>query len=427
MIRIFQENGEVVCCIGSSLNFANTTSFASADFAIALEPFHIRHSFKSAANHSPSNPTSSNATSMSSIALASSTSNFNFLPSSSATYSHFAFALGASLISLPCALTMHSESSPYVLTQIIKEARNYEAHAKQVFVFSLVFHGSMVVLNLLSMSFMHPMIFVGFQQLWLQWLVIPLLSLPFLFCHEIPESMKMMPGNLHTPNSNHSLFVGKNKDHLNDLLVTARFHALRCVPIIGMTFALFLLCAIACIFTDFCCRLINYFFAITNSQRHLRTTAFPLFASTLWISNQEAAMSVLCAQSLSMFFFVYYQLMASASFMYRTQPIWCISPLKNKLWVALSLIMYICRGVLKVNIAYCSIACQLGFCFITLLNVYDKVDSGIAWILVLGFLWGIVVMAVQESIKLHDTTEFIRVQKRRKLEFNTKLGCYSPV
>lgn len=28
MIRIFQENGEVVCCIGNALNAKNTTSFA---------------------------------------------------------------------------------------------------------------------------------------------------------------------------------------------------------------------------------------------------------------------------------------------------------------------------------------------------------------------------------------------------------------
>ncbi|KAJ3265341.1 hypothetical protein HDU77_005584 [Chytriomyces hyalinus] len=39
MIRIFQEYGEVVVCLGSSLNEVNAESFATADLAVAVDPF----------------------------------------------------------------------------------------------------------------------------------------------------------------------------------------------------------------------------------------------------------------------------------------------------------------------------------------------------------------------------------------------------
>ncbi|KAJ2881922.1 hypothetical protein IWW38_005729, partial [Coemansia aciculifera] len=38
MITIFQENGDVVCCIGSALRDANTLTFAAADLAVGIEP-----------------------------------------------------------------------------------------------------------------------------------------------------------------------------------------------------------------------------------------------------------------------------------------------------------------------------------------------------------------------------------------------------
>ena len=38
MVRILQEHGEVVCCVGSSLNWANAGPFAAADASIAIDP-----------------------------------------------------------------------------------------------------------------------------------------------------------------------------------------------------------------------------------------------------------------------------------------------------------------------------------------------------------------------------------------------------
>ncbi|RUS34188.1 hypothetical protein BC938DRAFT_482020 [Jimgerdemannia flammicorona] len=90
MIRIFQEYGEVVCCIGNALNAKNTASFALADVSIAMEPMHTKAQSKGRLNLNGVQPP---------------------------------LAIGASLVSLPCGLFMQYETSLYALTQLIGEAR----------------------------------------------------------------------------------------------------------------------------------------------------------------------------------------------------------------------------------------------------------------------------------------------------------------
>ncbi|KAF9583941.1 hypothetical protein BGW38_008058 [Lunasporangiospora selenospora] len=92
MIKVFQDYGEVVCCIGSSLNINNITSFAKADISVGMEPIRMH----------------------------------------STPESRSAFSLGAKINSLPCGLTMHSETSLYTLTQVIREARRLLNSQRQV-------------------------------------------------------------------------------------------------------------------------------------------------------------------------------------------------------------------------------------------------------------------------------------------------------
>ncbi|KAF9436969.1 hypothetical protein BGZ76_002420 [Entomortierella beljakovae] len=93
MIKVFQDYGEVVCCIGSSLNINNTAAFATADISVGMEPIRM----------------------------------------GSKPESRSAFSLGAKINSLPCGLTMHSETSLYALTQVIREARRLLNSQRQWF------------------------------------------------------------------------------------------------------------------------------------------------------------------------------------------------------------------------------------------------------------------------------------------------------
>jgi hypothetical protein len=49
------------------------------------------------------------------------------------------------------------------------------------------------------------------------------------------------------------------------------------------------------------------------------------------------------------------------------------------------------------------------------------------YIYLIGFISPILFIPIQELVKMHDKKEYIRFQKRSKLEFNTKLGMHSPV
>ncbi|KAG0027796.1 hypothetical protein BGZ81_005289 [Podila clonocystis] len=153
MIKIFQDYGEVVCCIGSSLNIENVPAFAKADISVGIEPIRMH-----------SNPESRSA-----------------------------FSLAAKINSLPCGLTMHSETSLYALTQVVREARRLLNSQRQGAVFMIASLMSISLLMLVSYCFLLPEAMTGYHILWLMWIIIPLLILSFFFSPHEPDTMTMMP------------------------------------------------------------------------------------------------------------------------------------------------------------------------------------------------------------------------------------------
>ncbi|KAG0348719.1 hypothetical protein BG004_004433 [Podila humilis] len=153
MIQIFQDYGEVVCCIGSSLNIENISSFAKADISVGMEPIRMH-----------SNPESRSA-----------------------------FSLAAKINSLPCGLTMHSETSLYALTQVVREARRLLNSQRQGAVFMIASLMSISLLMLVAYCFLLPQAMTGYQILWLMWIIIPFLILSFFFSPHEPDTMTMMP------------------------------------------------------------------------------------------------------------------------------------------------------------------------------------------------------------------------------------------
>ncbi|KAF9352504.1 hypothetical protein BGX34_012122, partial [Mortierella sp. NVP85] len=159
MIKIFQDYGEVVCCIGSSLNIDNIAAFAKADISVGMEPIRM----------------------------------------GSSPQSRSAYSLGAKINSLPCGLTMHSETSLYALTQVIREARRLLNSQRQGVVFMIASFMSISLLLLVSYCFLLPPAMTGYQILWLMWIIVPLLILSFFFSPHEPNTMTMMPSKNTSP------------------------------------------------------------------------------------------------------------------------------------------------------------------------------------------------------------------------------------
>ncbi|KAJ3415516.1 hypothetical protein HDV05_004718 [Chytridiales sp. JEL 0842] len=184
MVKIFQENGEVVCCIGSSLNEMNVESFAIADIAVAIDPFTALKAKKT--NHG----------SLSSLSL------------------------GAGFTTAPCALKFHFDTSLYSLAQLIREARTLADNARQGFSFYLGCQLSLSFLLMMSYCLLLPPILTGYQVLWVLWVVLPIQAAPFLFTPHDPDVMKLMPV--------------KNSEHLKNKWRFAAYYAARfSVPIVG--------------------------------------------------------------------------------------------------------------------------------------------------------------------------------------------------
>ncbi|CAG8560568.1 4100_t:CDS:10 [Acaulospora morrowiae] len=173
MIKIFQEYGEVVCCIGSALNTLNTPCFAVADIGVAMEPTNTRAQTKNGLCHHRGIKGQS------------------------------PMALGAAFATLPCGLFMHYDTSLYALTDLIREARRLISGLRMGVAFLIGVYLSMSLIILLSCCLFLPPAFTGYQILWVTCVISPMLALSFLANPHLPDTMTTM--------------TVKNKEHLQGL------------------------------------------------------------------------------------------------------------------------------------------------------------------------------------------------------------------
>ncbi|KAF9128590.1 hypothetical protein BGW39_004945 [Mortierella sp. 14UC] len=342
MIKIFQDYGEVVCCIGSALNINNTAAFAKADISVGMEPIKM--------NSSPE--------------------------------SRSAFSLGAKINSLPCGLTMHSETSLYALTQVVREARRLLNSQRQGVVFMIASLMSVSLLLLISYCFLLPPAMTGYQILWLTWVIVPLLILSYFFSPHEPDTMTMMPS--------------KNMSPLRDLPRFIIYFLARFTLPIGMCVFVFL-----------------YSLHIYDGQEgyHFLFNSFGNGTPWLqWSENEQWAL--LYAQNYTMIIWVWYMVWMSSTFMSRALSLSSFKPWKNRTWIGACVVC---------------LALQFAFCVASLFRGPHRVNSVPWWLFVVSFLWPILFLPIQEVVKARDLRECIRAQKLAKLEFNTKLGMHSPL
>ncbi|KAF8982648.1 hypothetical protein BGZ46_000897 [Entomortierella lignicola] len=342
MIKIFQDYGEVVCCIGSSLNIDNTAAFAKADISVGMEPIRM----------------------------------------GSSPESRSAFSLGAKINSLPCGLSMHSETSLYALTQVIREARRLLNSQRQGVVFMIASFMSVSFLHLVLYCFLLPSAMTGYQILWLMWIIIPLLILSFFFSPHEPDTMTMMPS--------------KNNSPLKDLPRFIFYFLIRFFLPIGMCVFIYL-----------------YVLQIYDGQEGYHFIFNSFGSGTPWLEWSDSEQwALLYAQNFTMVVWVWYMIWMSGTFMSRTLPTFSFMPWKNRVWIGACI---------------ASLILQFLFCVVSLIHGPHRVGAVHWWVFFLAFMWPVVFLPVQELVKARDLKECVRAQKLAKLEFNTKLGMHSPL
>jgi len=286
LIEIFQENGEVVCCIGSALNIKNISSFAIADVSVAIAPLHTKQQTKSKNQISFQSPL---------------------------TYA-------ADIISLPCSLFMNPDSSLYILTQIIRESRELQISMINAFFLLLGSILTLCICYILTFLFLSPPLFPLWQILWLSWIFLPGISATLLSTPHDPETMTLMP----TKNQNNNVNIKR----------LYRYFIMRFILIIFM---------VVLAFHWILSELLKEenesfsFFKIYNTYHESYLN---------WDKKSIDALKY--AQILTLFLFVYYIVWTSATFVNRTQSIFKVSPLRNHKWFIVSILVIILHIVITV-------------------------------------------------------------------------------
>ncbi|KAI0233554.1 hypothetical protein L0F63_002662 [Massospora cicadina] len=347
MMHIFQEYGEVVCCLGNSLNHLNTPAFATADLGIAVEPLLHRRFATTQLFHST-------------------------------------VSLGSVLTSLPCALTFHRETSLFVLTQVIREARRLLNAVRQGGAFLLAVGMASSLLVLLNSALALPPVLSGHHILWLQWIIGPIITLPFLFTPHEPNTMTTM--------------VSKNKRHLLDFPRLFGYGLVRMLGSILVWEALFV-----------------------TAFHHLRALAGdadgPFSRRGGWFAwTLPEQWALLLSQSLVLFFMVCHLALISATFLSRTLFLWEFGPHRNVHWLV---------GVTVAVVLQC--VYTLAFLLASPFTLAACLSALPRWFFPLGLASLLLLLPLQELVRWHDRVSFSQFQKRSKLEFNTKLGLHSPV
>ncbi|KAJ2783640.1 hypothetical protein GGI15_002508 [Coemansia interrupta] len=193
MVGIFQENGDIVCCIAGALGGANTLTFAAADLAVAMEPRpHLLHA--------PFDE-----------------------PPSAAAYSSVEVA--AALTCLPCPLFLQHDTSLYTLLQVISEARRLVAGLQLAATLLCATALAAALVNLVSCLCLLPPALESSWLLWILWLAAPFLALSLLFAPPDDAVMSTMPL--------------KNLAHVAELPRFALYAAVRAAPAIALTVAVY--------------------------------------------------------------------------------------------------------------------------------------------------------------------------------------------
>jgi ACR3 family arsenite efflux pump ArsB len=91
-------------------------------------------------------------------------------------------------------------------------------------------------------------------------------------------------------------------------------------------------------------------------------------------------------------------------------PVWNSPPTRNLPWLYASIFV----TVLSVL-----------FSFLGILSIETKIERPVYWIYLIALCPLIIHVVIQEMVKTHERNHWNQFQKRRNLEFNTRLGMHS--
>ena len=448
MIAILQENGGVVCVVGSPLSSRHAAVFGQADVACSLEPLAAAECCIRAVRQAcaapmptlvpsaaaPSLPVGAGAGAAASgaqlpMAASSSsggsgtagslgalqfpgvlvpprgvpTSTTSSDPSVPGYLASFEFALASALGSLSAALPLPAETNLHHVSALV-------AHARQLVLVSenaSMWAGAAALTVALALSLTAladtPALLTGYQLLWLVLVIIPTCSLPVLACPTGGNIMRTLPD--------------KNEDHLTEWRRVVAYATARLVPT-SLAYPGWFVWVLHTLYTQAApagsatIGLHYYWRPVTDAG----SVGAALVDGALHLRKDPAfAAALLAAQNYALLSLVWAWVFLAAGCAHRTRGLRQYNPWRNGLWLAACLAAWTAQWI---------------FCIVSVAPTAS--DRTVALLLpssaqvLVALLWPLVTMLVDEVCKSHATDRFKYYQRGLRLAFETKLGMYSP-
>uniref|UniRef100_M4AJS8 Transmembrane protein 94 n=1 Tax=Xiphophorus maculatus TaxID=8083 RepID=M4AJS8_XIPMA len=371
MMKIMQENREVTCCLGSSANFRNSRLFLQSDLSIGLDPLYPSQCSWETFGYATGGGFSGEAEGLSPLRLS------------------------GQLNSLGCSVSFHQGNS-VSLIKLIEQARHTTSGIRKCFLFLLQCQLSLVILQFLACLAQLPPPMNTTDILWMSCFCCPLLSVSLLGKPPDNSVMTVATGkNLDSiPKKTQNYFLG---------CFFLKFGLSVCVYLLVFGFTLQTVCPVGTNLT-----LSNN--SITCSSIF---TARYVPGDESWFG--DLSNGLLLTQKLMAGFLVLHTVAISLSYVHRSQPLWRKTPFNNTWWC---LTVLLGQGV-QATVDYQLWRDQSSPLTFSLASIPLEV-----WLL--ASLSPLLVVLVNEVVKLHEIRDRVRYQKRQKLQFETKLGMNSP-
>ncbi|XP_047127529.1 transmembrane protein 94 isoform X2 [Hydra vulgaris] len=369
MINIMQDYDDIVCCIGSSLNLQNHTIFSSADVSISVNPI-----LRNVCTTKDQKINDCYELHRSDLCLW--TTNKYRGP----------LELSSLLNSVSCSLRLTREEN-FPISALLCESRRILFGLRSCFLFLVYCHLFLTILQLLSTCFLLPPPLSGLQMLWLICIIIPLLSISLI---GTPNNGKLM-----------KVITGKRKKHSYKEFASS--YVKQFFVTFGLNAFLITTGLFPWLLTMFCKRSnaktrCSWFLGARNASLSMGG-----YYDELKDGYHAAQDVILCYITISF-------TLLSSSFVHRSDFLWRKSPFKNKPWCVCILASLLLQAVL------------------TLIFDYSHDLAAISpFFYLVCFVVLFVVILLSEAYKGCLKRKSVRLQKRERLKFDTKLGMNSPI
>eukprot|EP00049_Salpingoeca_infusionum_P015229 m.292479 g.292479 ORF g.292479 m.292479 type:complete len:1756 (+) comp15841_c0_seq3:166-5433(+) len=377
MIQIMQENDQAVCCFVSSLNPNNYLSSAKSSVAIAIDPL---RSFvcQWPAERIPASLSSLSPGTQKPVTLT---------PLSSE-------AFAADIHALPCSFR-YSQFSDLKFPSLTQTSRRLSFNIAQSFLLflnlSLALSLYLTLIHILAL----PPVTYGWQLVWFVVAVIPLLSMSLLFSPSEKGLLRLICSS--------TTFFGDTRR-----FCIYFFSRVLTTSMVGVVVFLLALNDVCKTVSDDCHPLLGP--AIQTPIDNQTTVRYAW--NHLGLYNSKG---LVWCQNLAFGFLFLYFLILSMSFLHRTKPLRQYNPFRNRVW------LYIGVGLFTLHIVFSVISVH------SAAGGHESAKPKFSlqtWLV--GCIWIPALAFISELVKRKELKREQNVQDWAKIDYDTRLGMWSP-